>query len=57
VVVNNQKLEFPFRMIFESRSLKDCPPSFISLSKVVHVEEKVDGVLLLTKNLKKSHLP
>ena len=44
VVVNGEKLSFPFKLIFESRSLKDSPPSFIS-SKVVHIEDKVDGQL------------
>ncbi len=45
VVVNGEKLSFPFKLIFESRSLKDSPPSFISASKVVHIEDKVDGQL------------
>ena len=56
VVVNGVKLSFPSKIIFESRSLKNCPPSFISSSKVVHIENKVDGVLQLTEFLKKSHL-
>lgn len=56
VIVNGEKLSFPYKLIFETRSLKDSPPSFISVSKVVHIENKADGQLQMTEFLKKSHL-
>jgi hypothetical protein len=43
VIINGEKLIFNTTLVFEARSLAECPPSFIANMKIIYIDSRVEG--------------